>query len=241
MRWQEATRSFATKTPFEFRAILSMTGPIQPDQLQSDATWRNVFETLIHKDDNPVWRSYVRFVCNCNLADAAAVSQWSDRTVTAVTNALHSVQTMRTSADEFSEASNAVADSFSELADEFFDHIVSGKQSETLLVVSYGRRRVESHAFFVKRFNALYFSGSTDEPYMAGPYLSLDECLAHARSFMVDRCKNRLVSVSFSPPVPIRFVEEIIVSVFPLIGTRFTVNGKLCARSVGTAFVDLSG
>ena len=217
-----------------------MTGPIQPEHMQLDPLSRNVFEALSESDDNPVWKAFVHFICNRNPENAAALSQWSDRTVAAVTDALASVEQMRSAAADFPQSIQAVAASFSDLEDEFLEYIVAGKQSETLLIVSYGRRRRETDAFFIKRFNDMYFAGSTDAIYIDEPYSSVEDCLAYARSFVTDICRNRLISVVFCPPITKEFVDAIIVGSCPYIGTLFTLNGKLCARSDKTPFCELS-
>ena len=216
-----------------------MTGPIQPEHMQLDPLSRNVFEALSESDDNPVWKAFVHFICNRNPKNAAALSQWSDRTVAAVTDALASVEQMRSAAADFPKSIQAVAASFSDLEDEFLEYIFAGKQTETLLIVSYGRKRKGTDAFFIKRFNDMYFAGSTDAIYIAGPYLSVDDCLAYALSFVTELCINRLISVVFHPPITIRFVDEIIVGSCPYIGTIFTLNGKLCARSDKAPFCEL--
>ena len=216
-----------------------MTGPIQPEHMQLDPLSRNVFEALSESDDNPVWKAFVHFICNRNPKNAAALSQWSDRTVAAVTDALASVEQMRSAAADFPKSIQAVAASFSDLEDEFLEYIFAGKQTETLLIVSYGRKRKGTDAFFIKRFNDMYFAGSTDAIYIAGPYLSVDDCLAYAWSFVTERCTNRLIGVVFHPPITIRFVDEIIVGSCPYIGTIFTLNGKLCARSDKAPFCEL--
>jgi hypothetical protein len=225
----------------ELRAISAMLGPIEPEQMQLDLLSRNVFDALSESDDNPVWKAFVRFICYPNPVSATDLSQWSDRSVAAVANALASVEHMRTSPEAISKEVNIVADSFSDLEDEFIDYIFAGPQSENLLIVFYGPIRREG-AFFVKCYNGLYFTGSTDELGVAGPYLSLDECLVHVRSVMFGRFKKkRLSGVVFSSPILIDFVEDLIVAACPVIGARFTLNGKLCARSDESAFVELSG
>ena len=224
----------------ELRAISAMLGPIEPEQMQLDLLSRNVFDALSESDDNPVWKAFVRFICYPNPVSATDLSQWSDRSVAAVANALASVEHMRTSPEAISKEVNIVADSFSDLEDEFIDYIFAGPQTENLLIVFYGPVRRES-AFFVKCYNGIYFTGSTDELGVAGPYLSLDECLVHVRSVMVGRFRKRLSGVVFSPPIVIDFVEELIVAACPVIGARFTLNGKICARSDENAFVELSG
>ena len=208
--------------------------------MQLDPLSRNVFEALSESDDNPVWKAFVHFICNRNQANAAALSQWSDRTVAAVTDALASVEQMRSAAADFPQSIQAVAASFADLEDEFLEYIFAGKQSETLLIVSYGRRRRETDAFFIKRFNDMYFAGSTDAAYIAGPYLSVDDCLAYAWSFVTEKCMNRLIGVVFHPPITSRFVDAIIVGSCPYIGTLFTLNGKLCARSDKTPFFEVN-
>ncbi len=217
-----------------------MIGPIQPEHMQLDPLSRNVFEALSESDDNPVWKAFVHFVCNRNPENAAALSQWSDRTVAAVTEALASVEQMRSAAADFPKSIQAVAASFADLEDEFIEYIFAGTQSETLLIVSYGRKRKGTDAFFIKRFNDMYFAGSTDAIYTDEPYPSVDDCLAYARSFVKELCRNRLIGVVFHPPITSRFVDDIIVGSCPYIGTIFTLNGKLCVRSDKTPFFELS-
>ena len=216
-----------------------MTGPTKPVQMQLDPLSRNVSEALSESDDNPVWKAFVHFICNRNPDNASALSQWSDRTVAAVTDALASVEQMRASAADFPKSIQAVAASFADLEDEFLEYIVAGTQSETLLIVSYGRKR-GINAFFVKRFNDMYVAGSTDAIYTDEPYSSVDDCLTYARSFVTEKCMNRLIGVVFHPPITSRFVDAIIVGSCPYIGTLFTLNGKLCARSDKTPFFEVN-
>jgi len=216
-----------------------MTGPIQPEHMQLDPLSRSVFEALSDSDDNPVWKAFAHFICNRNPENAAALSQWSDRTVAAVTDALAAVEQMRSADADFPQSIQAVAASFSDLEDEFLEYIVAGLQSETLLIVSYGRRRRGTGAFFIKRFSDMYFAGSTDAIYVAGPYLVVDDCLAYARPFITEKCMNRLIGVVFHPPITEEFVDTIILDSCPYIGTIFTLNGKLCARSDKAPFCEL--
>ena len=215
-----------------------MTGPTKPVQMQLDPLSRNVFEALSESDGNPVWKAFVHFICNRNPDNASALSQWSDRTVASVTDALAAVEQMRVSSADFPKAIESVAASFSDLEDEFLEYIVAGKQSETLLIVSYGRKR-GTGAFFIKRFNGMYFAGSTDAIYVAGPYMSVDACFVFALPFISEKCLNRLIGVVFHPPITRDFVDDIIVGSCPYIGTIFTLNGKLCARSDKAPFCEL--
>lgn len=216
-----------------------MTGPIQTELKHYDSRYVEVWRTLSERDSNPVWKAFVHFICYRHPSDASAVSQWSDRTIAAVTDALASVEQMRALGDAYSKSMETVAASFADLEDEFLDYLVAGPQSETILMISYGRRPREIHASYIKRFNDMYFVGSTDEMGMAGPYLFLDECLSYFRKFMLDRARNKLINVTFSAPVAPSFIDHVIISSCPLIGTLFNVNGRLCVRSDETAFVEL--
>ena len=256
--------------------ISAVTGPTKPVQMQLDPLSRNVFEALSESDDNPVWKAFVHFICNRNPDNASALSQWSDRTVAAVTDALASVEQMRASAADFPQLIQAVAASFSDLEGDFFEYIVSGQQSETLLIVSYGRMRTLTavasafsaiadtsveHSFagwlsedtlgvssgpngtirdvlFVTKFNGLYLIGSNRAASLAGPYLSLDTCLAHTRSY-IRRSRTTLISITYAETIPAAFIEDVVTNSCPIIGTRFTLNGTLCARSDDTPYVEV--
>ena len=251
-----------------------MTGSIQPEQMQIDAPYRIAFEALSESDNNSVWQAFVHFVYNRNPANAAALSQWSDRTVAAVTDALAAVEQMRVSAAAFPKAIQAVARSFADLEDEFLEYIISGQQSETLLIVSYGPMKKgavmsSTHAdvedifiedrdsgslsedifevssgskfairdiLFVKKFNGLYFFGTNKALRIAGPYLSLDTCLSYVRSYM-GSLRIRLNRINFSEVIPAAFIEDIVISTCPLVGTRFFLNRKICVRSLDTPYV----
>jgi hypothetical protein len=251
-----------------------MTGPIQPEQMQPVPLSKSVFEALSESDHDPVWKAFVHFMGNRNPANAAALSQWSDRTVAAVTDALAAVEQMRVSAAAVPKSIQAVARSFADLEDEFLEYIISGQQSETLLIVSYGPMKqgavmsstlaaiedifIEDSdsgslsedicevssgpkvairdILFVKKVNGLYFVGTNKALGIAGPYLSLDTCLSYVRSYM-GSLRIRLNRINNSDMIPAAFIEDIIISTCPLVGTRFFLNRKICVRSLDTPYV----
>lgn len=216
-----------------------MTGHFKSDRPQSDPVSRGVFEALTESDTNPVWKAFVRFICNPGPEDCTALDEWSDRTIAAVTNAIAYVEQMRTAAKDFTNARIEVAACFSDLEDAFIEHIREGPQSEEMLCVAYGRRQRHTESFFIKRIDMMHFVGTTNEIFPTGPYLSLDECISYVRKYMMGRCRNSLISINFTSPIPNSFIEEMIIAACPLTGTLFTINGKLCVRSSESPFVEL--
>jgi len=216
-----------------------MTGPFKSDRPQPDPVSRGVFEALTESDTNPVWKAFVRFICNPGPEDYTALAGWSDRTIAAVTNAIAYVEQMRAAAKDFTRARIEVAACFSDLEGAFIEHILEGPQSEEILCVAYGFRQRHTESFFIKRIDIMHFVGTTNEIVPTGPYLSLEECISYVREYMIGRCRNSLVSINFTSPIPTAFIEEVIIAACPLMGTLFTINGKLCVRSSESPFLEL--
>ena len=197
-----------------------------------------MLDTLKVHDDNRIWKAFIHYILDHDERNAEHVPTLSGRAVFALNNALGAIGTMQQAMAQISAAETVIASAFAEIEDEFIEHIFSGSLSEDILVVSSGRKGKIRGVVFVKQSNGLYLFGTDKLSVIAGPYLSLDTSLSYARSY-IRRSRSTLVSIKYAKTIPAAFIEDVVINSCPIIGTRFTLNGKLCARSDDTPYVEV--
>ncbi len=197
-----------------------------------------LLDNLAGSDDNKVWKAFIYYIGNTNKPDASDFTELSGRAAFALSNAFDTLGTMRTAVAQISAAETALASAFAEIEDDFIEHILTGSLSGDILVASSGPGRKIRDFLFVRHFKGLYFVGTNKAKIIAGPYSSLDKCLKYAWSYL-RRIRVKITRIVHSEAIPTTFIDDMVINNCPVIGTRFTLNGKLCARSDDTPYVEV--
>jgi len=197
-----------------------------------------MLDTLKVHDDNRIWKAFIHYILDHDERNAEHLPTLSGRAVFALNNALGAIGTMQQAMAQISAAETVIASAFAEIEDEFIEHIFSESLSEDILVVSSDRKGKIRGVVSVKHLNGIYLFGTNKAAHIARPYSSLERCLSYARSY-IRRSRSTLFSITCAKTIPAAFIEDVVINNCPIIGTRFTLNGKLCARSDDTPYVEV--